>query len=174
MAHLLIMGLFETPDRAARAARTLRDLLQAPERVSLVARSHDEEVELAKATGGSPGSEIEDSRTAGRLGELGAHFLSALALVMPGIGPIVADGPLAAELGEAAGHLGGGLSRTLQQRGMPAEDADRIEAAVERGSVLVGAHVPTTGRRAALELVRGAGPVSVHEITWPDPPDLPE
>src|SRR5688500_19559444 len=101
MSHPLVLALFDSPSSAASAARALRALGIPQERVSIVARSHDEEGVLARASDASPGSEIEDSRPAGRLGELSAHLLAAIALIVPGIGPIVADGPLAAGLGEA-------------------------------------------------------------------------
>src|SRR5688500_6738740 len=113
MSHPVVLALFEQATAAATAARGLRALGVTRERVSIVARSHDEEGEIALASGGSPGSEIEDSAPASRLGELSGHLLAAIALVMPGIGPIVADGPLAAGLGEAAGHMAGGISPTF-------------------------------------------------------------
>src|SRR5689334_23441382 len=101
MSHPLVLGLFDSAAAAASAARDLRGLGVPAERVSIVARTHDEEGDVARAAGATPGSELEDSRAAGRLGELGAHLLAAVAVGMPGIGPIVADGPLAAGLGEA-------------------------------------------------------------------------
>ena len=48
------------------------------------------------------GVELEQSRPAAIFGEIGGQMLAAIALVMPGIGPIVAAGPLAAELGKMA------------------------------------------------------------------------
>ncbi len=103
MPHPLVLALFDNAVAAANAARGVRGLGVPRERVSIVARSHDEEGQLGQVSGGSPGSEIEDSAPASRLGELGGHLIAAIAMVMPGIGPIVADGPLAAGLGEAAG-----------------------------------------------------------------------
>ena len=64
MPHLLVLALFDNAATAAVAARDLRGLGIPRERVSIVARSHDEEGKLAKASGGSPGSEIEDSASA--------------------------------------------------------------------------------------------------------------
>src|SRR4026208_1332907 len=96
MAHALVMALFEDAAAAADGARDLRKLGISRERVSIVARTHDEEGALAQASGASPGSEIEDSATAARLGELGAHLLAAIAMVLPGIRPIVAARPPAA------------------------------------------------------------------------------
>jgi hypothetical protein len=130
MPHPLVLALFDDPAAAARAARALRTGGVARERVSIVARTHDEEGQLASVSDASPGSEIEDSRAAGRLGELSAHFLAAIALVMPGIGPIVADGPLAAGLGEAAGHVAGGVARALEEAGLSRTEAGEWEARI--------------------------------------------
>ena len=141
MSHPVALALFSDATAAAAAARNLRTLGVPRERVSIVARSHDEEGVVARAAGASPGSEIEDSAPASRLGELGAHLLAAIALVMPGIGPIVADGPLAADLGEAAGHLAGGIAGALERAGLTRADAHQWEARIRAGAFLVGAHI---------------------------------
>jgi hypothetical protein len=99
------------------AARAVRALGVPRERLSIVARTHAEEGNLADATGASPGTEIEDSAIAARAGELGGYLIAAVAMVLPGIGPIVAGGPLAADLGEAAGHLAGGVAKALEHAG---------------------------------------------------------
>ncbi|MEQ1575354.1 MAG: hypothetical protein ABL993_14040 [Vicinamibacterales bacterium] len=166
--HPLILGLFDDSASAAAAARGLRALGVPREGVSIVARSHDEEGELAKASGSSPGSEIEDSRTASRLGELGAHLIAAVAIVLPGIGPIVADGPLAAGLGEAAGHLAGGVARTLERAGLPAETAAEWESRIHDGAVLTGAHVTAAQASAAKDVLARSGAVRVVEGHWRD------
>lgn len=166
MEHPVVLALFDDSSRAAAAARGLRNLGVIRERVSIVARSHDEEGRVAKVAGASPGSEIEDSAPASQLGELGAHLLAAIALVMPGIGPIVADGPLAAGLGEAAGHLAGGIARTLERAGLPRADAARWEEAIERGGFLVGAHVSDREVDAARDLLEKAGPTETTVGTW--------
>src|ERR687892_514064 len=126
--HPVVLALFADAASAANAARGLRAFGVARERGSIVARSHDEEGMVARVAGASPGSEIEDSRPASRLGELSGHVLAAIALVMPGIGPIVADGPLAAGLGEAAGHLAGGIAGTLEQAGLAESEAAAWES----------------------------------------------
>lgn len=168
MAHPLVLALFESPAKATDAARGLRELGVPHERVSIVARSHDEEGMIARASGASPGSELEDSWTASRIGELGAHFLSAMALVMPGIGPIVADGPLAADLAEAAGHAAGGIARTLERAGMDQGEAERWEARIKQGAVLVGAHVRADGVDTARRVLTSAGPEGITKVDWSD------
>lgn len=168
MAHPVVLALFDDAAAAAVAARELRALGVPRERVSIVARSHDEEGVIAQASGASPGSEIEDSRPASRLGELGAHLLAAIALVMPGIGPIVADGPLAAGLGEAAGHLAGGIVRTLQDAGLDRVEAQRWESRIRGGACLVGAHVEPARVEAARDALARAGAPHVAVGTWPE------
>ena len=168
MSHPVVLALFPNPSAAAAAARGLRALGVPRERVSIVARSHDEEGIVASVAEASPGSEIEDSKTATRLGELSAHVLAAIALVMPGIGPIVADGPLAAGLGEAAGHLAGGVAGTLENAGLPAAAAKLWENRIARGDFLVGAHVHEAQVPGASDALRQAGGLEVAVGVWPD------
>ena len=166
--HPLVLALFDDPSSAAAAARGLRGLGIPRERVSVVARSHDEEGALAEAAGASPGSEIEDSAAASRLGELSGHLLAAIALVLPGVGPIVVDGPLAAGLGEAAGHVAGGIARTLHQAGLDRNEADHWQKRIEQGAILVGAHVDRTAVPAVQGVFSGNGAAATAEATWND------
>ena len=166
--HPLLLALFDDPAAAAAAARGLRGLGIARERVSIVARSHDEEGVLADESGASPGSELEDSRAASRLGELSAHLLAAMALVLPGIGLVVADGPLAAGLGEAAGHVAGGIARTLRQAGLERDEADHWQTRIEKGAILVGAHVEQGTAAPARDVFTHNHAVLTAEATWSD------
>jgi len=167
MSHPLLIGLFDKPDVAAGAARALRELGVPPAKVSIVASTYAEEGAIASVSDATPGSELEDSRPASRLGELSAHLLAAVALVVPGVGPIVADGPLAAGLGEAAGHLAGGLARALERAGMPRHDAAAWEARVKGGAVMIGAHVRETAVEQVAESLRTSGASAVTRCTWP-------
>jgi len=166
MSHPLVLGLFDDATAAAAAARALRALGLPAQKVSIVARSHDAEGEVAEAAGASPGSELEDSRTASRLGELSAHLFAAVALMLPGIGPIVAVGPLAAELGEVAGHVAGGLARTLERAGLPEGEAETWQSRVEDGAVLVGAHTEQARVDETREALRANGAVATAHGVW--------
>jgi hypothetical protein len=168
MTHQVVLSLFDDAASAANAARELRDFGVPRERVSIVARSHDEQMTLARQSGASPGSELEDSAAASRLGELGGHLLAAIAIVMPGIGPIVADGPLAAELAEAAGHLAGGVSRALERVGLPHPEAEQWETSIQGGAILVGAHVPQAQVDGACEVMRRYGSRGLVAGIWRD------
>ena len=164
--HPLVLGLFDSPAAAARAAASLHTQGIARDDLSVIARSHDEEVQAARALDATPGVEMEDSLPAARLGELGAHIPAAMAMVMPGVGPVIAGGPLAAELGEAAGHAAGSLADRLHHAGLARADADIVEAAVDKGSWLLGVHVRHGDAAAVAAALHTAGATAVHRGRW--------
>jgi len=166
MSHPLLLALFDTPADAARAAAALHAQGVERDDLSVIARTHDEEVEAARALDATPGVEMEDSMPAARLGELGAHVLAAMAIVMPGVGPVVAGGPLAAEMGEAAGHAAGSLADHLHRAGLSRADADVTEAAVQKGSWLLGVHVRRGAADAIAASLTEAGATAVHRGSW--------
>ena len=91
-------------------------------------------------------------------------MLAAIALVMPGIGPIVTAGPLAAELGEAAGHLAGSLASVLKSAGLPQERADALQREVARGAVLLGVHVAPADVDRVRDSLSAAGATELETI----------
>jgi hypothetical protein len=166
MSHPLVFAVFATPAAAAAAARALHAAGISRDQISVVSRSHDEEGALAEQMDARPGADIEDSRPAARLGELGALVLAAIAVVMPGIGPIVAAGPLSAGLGEAAGHVAGGLASTLKDLGVPGPRADEIQDAVEQGSVLLAVHATPAEVDPVRAALASSGPRSLDVANW--------
>lgn len=167
MSHPLVLGVFADGASAATALRAARNLGVDREHLSIVARNHDAEGTIAEDAG-SPGAEIEDSRRAGLLGELGAFVLAAAAIVMPGVGPIVAAGPLAAGLGEAAGHVAGNITGVLTKAGVPHDRAERWRHDIERGSILLGAHAIGAGAEDLERIMRANGATDVVRATWED------
>jgi hypothetical protein len=167
VSHPLALAVFPTVSSATEAARTIHALGISREHISVVAHDHAEARTLADQMDATPGVELEDSRLAALLGELGGLVLAAIAVVMPGIGPIVAAGPLAAELGEAAGHAAGSLASVLKAAGLPPERAEALQHGVARGGVLLGVHVPA---RLELDRVRDglskAGATQLEIVTW--------
>jgi hypothetical protein len=112
------------------------------------------------------GVDIEDSRAASRLGELSGYVLAAIALVLPGIGPIVAAGPLAAGLGEAAGHVAGGLASALSGAGVSPDRAAALQAAVEHGAVLLAVHTDPVQAPTVLAAFANSGATDVETANW--------
>jgi hypothetical protein len=166
MSHPLVVALFRNPEAAAIAARELHAAGVTREQLSIISRNHDEESSFAADVGGTPGVEIEDSRPAARLGELSGHLLAAIALVLPGIGPIVAAGPLAAGLGEAAGHAAGGVASALAGAGLTPERANALERAVEDGAILLGVHTAESQIDAVRAALRTAGATDIETAHW--------
>jgi len=77
-----------------------------------------------------------------------AGLLAGLGLLaIPGLGPVVAAGWLAATAaGAAAGAATGGIVGALTQAGISKEDASRYAEGVRRGGTLVSARVPDQDR----------------------------
>jgi hypothetical protein len=166
MAHPLVFGVFGETGSAAAAVQAARQLGLSPAHLSVVLRNHDEEVAFSREYGGSPGAELEDSRTASRLAEFGASVAAALALVLPGIGPIVAGGPLGTELGDLAGHAAGDLRDVLKRTGIDEARADAWQEQVAKGGVLVGAHATPEQAPAVLQAFKAAGADDIATGTW--------
>jgi len=163
-----LLALFGDRLAATGAARRLIELGVAREDLSVIAADHQTGGTIAEEVGGSPGSEIEDSRTAGHLGELGGLFLAAIAIGMPGTGAIVAAGPLAAELGEAAGHVAGHLSGVLVKAGLSEKEAVDWQIRIHSGAVLLGVHARSLDARAAEAALTGHGAERVVVANWDD------
>jgi hypothetical protein len=168
MSHPLLMALFGDQRAATAAARELHTQGVAREDLSVVASDHQTEGVIADAVGGSPGSEIEDSRSAGALGELGGFLLAAIAIGMPGTGSIVAAGPLAAELGEAAGHVAGHLSSALVKAGLTEKEAVDWQLRIHSGAVLLGVHARSIQPAAANAALLSNGAERVVVTQWED------
>jgi hypothetical protein len=166
MSHPLVVAVFSEPSQAAAAARDLHAAGVTREQISIISRNHDEESSYAEDMGGTPGTEIEDSRIAARLGELSGYVLAAIALVLPGIGPIVAAGPLAAGLGEAAGHVAGGIATALRGAGIAAERAEALESAVEGGAILLAVHAVESTVPAIRGILQEAGATAIETARW--------
>jgi hypothetical protein len=168
MPHPLVLAVFDTARSAADAARGLHDIGVPRDRISVVARNHDEEGTLAEQLDATPGADIEDSRPAAILGELGGQVLAAIALVMPGIGPIVTAGPLSAGLGEAAGHVAGSVASVLAGAGLPEDRAAALQRAVEGGAILLGVHATENDAAEILRVLSSAGATAVDSARWED------
>src|SRR6188768_4444137 len=67
------------------------------------------------------------------------------ALAIPGVGPLIAAGPLMAALsGAAAGATVGGVAGALVGLGIPEIEAKKYEGKLKGGNILVSVHVETS------------------------------
>ena len=88
-----------------------------------------------------------DAGIGAALGGVGGLLLGFAALAVPGVGPVVAAGPIVAALGGAGvGAAAGGLIGALTEHGVPEDEARYYTEGVRRGDVLVTVHA--SGERA--------------------------
>ena len=67
------------------------------------------------------------------------------ALAIPGLGPMIAAGPIMAALsGAAAGGLLGGVTGALTGLGIPEYEAQRYEGKLREGRILISVHTETS------------------------------
>lgn len=139
-----VIGVFDDPGRADEALNALRDAGIAPEQVSAIARDQRNADSVAAGAGmgaeGASAGAVLGGVTGGILGWL----VGIGALVVPGVGPIVAAGALATTLGAAAlGAVAGGLIGALVDLGIPEDEALGYEGSVREGSMLLSVHAAT-------------------------------
>jgi hypothetical protein len=104
------------------------------------------------------------------IGGLTGLLIGLGALAIPGIGPIIAAGPLAAALtgltvGMGAGAITGGLVGGLVDLGVPEDEAGMYAEAVRRGGALVSATVHSDRLETATQIMRQHGPLDMEQRT---------
>lgn len=85
------------------------------------------------------------------------------ALAIPGLGPLIAAGPIMATLaGVGAGGTIGGLVGALVGAGIPEYEAKRYEGHVKNGGVLMSVHCNTTDEiRRAKDFLKATGAADI-------------
>jgi len=97
------------------------------------------------------------------VGGLGGLLLGLGALAIPGIGPVIAAGPIAATLaGAGVGAVAGGIIGALVDMGVPKESAEAYAESVRRGDILVAAQVPDNQADQATRIMKRQGLVDIE------------
>lgn len=178
-----VYGVFNTIDNAERALSALKDHGAVGNEVSVV-RRHDgaglpqvENEADHSITVTGPADVVAGGLKGGAAGLALGVLAGAVALTIPGIGPILAAGPIAAAIGAAlattaAGATAGMVVGGLVDQGVPDEHARRYEAAVERGDILVAVRSPHLSSADATLLLEkyGATETSRHAVNEPRTP----
>jgi hypothetical protein len=183
-----IVGLFDTFEDAQRAVQALIDQGFASRDISVVAA--DAEGRLSSQTGESA---VAESAGAGAVGGTVVGGVIGLlvglgALAIPGIGPVIAAGPLAAAIGTAAAAVGtaalgagigaasGGLLGALVGAGIPEDEAAYYSEGVRRGGTLVAVSTDDSMADTAQMTLNNYGAINIRErgeawgdrSTWAD------
>ncbi|MBP1153370.1 MULTISPECIES: general stress protein [unclassified Paenibacillus] len=139
MSEKKLVGVFQTEQEAIRAIEGLKRQGYSSDDISVIARDQDDVSAITDQTGTNVQEGVKaGAATGGMLGGLTGLLVGIGALTIPGVGPILAAGPIAATLtGAAVGAGAGGLVGGLIGLGIPEEDAKRYNDYVKQGNILV-------------------------------------
>lgn len=158
-----VIGVFDTRDKCEQAVRTLRERGFRDNEISVLARG----AERRGAAGGGrgdfeAGADVGEGVTwGGTLGGLAGLLAGIGALTIPGIGPVVAAGPLAATLG---GAVTGGVAGGLLDLGIPEDRGRAFEQDLKAGKMLAVVQTDASRLEEASQVLRekGANRVEAH------------
>ena len=168
-----VVGLFDSSAQAQSAIEQFRAAGVPSEHISLAMQDRSEAAAVAEETGVGTGV-ATGAVGGGILGGLAGLLVGIGALAIPGIGPLVAAGPLAATLlGAGIGAATGGLIGALVGAGVPEEEAQLYQTGVERGGVLVSVQTDAVDDAQVRSILGNAGMRDVHAdaAQWKANPD---
>jgi gas vesicle protein len=120
-----VVGVFSSEQQAQQSIEALRAGGFGGDEISLVAKGQKEDDNDGSLTGGTT--------TGGTIGGITGLLAGIGALAIPGIGPIIALGPIAATL---SGVVAGGIAGGLIDLGIPPQRGEYYEGKVQEGKLL--------------------------------------
>lgn len=126
-----IIGVFASRSNAENAVNSLRQQGFTKEEINIISKKHKNDNQSGNDS--EEDDILDGTLTGSTLGGIGGLLLGAGALVIPGIGPIIAAGPIT---GAISGAIAGGITGGLIDWGIPAEESHHYEQEVVQGSVL--------------------------------------
>jgi len=158
-----VIGVFRDVTSAENAVRALRDKGFGDNEISIIAKDDQ------KGRTGNQGMETGDdfatdsmadgTAWGGALGGVAGLLAGMGALAIPGIGPIVAAGPLA---GVLSGAVTGGVAGGLIDLGIPEERGRQYEEDIKQGGVLAVVETSEDKVNDASSILRENGAKSVE------------
>jgi len=163
-----VVSLFGSREQAEKAVRELRNRGFEKE-ISVVAKDEKKQTRGRDIEAGQEfaGRDNEANRaafggdtladggaTGGVLGGLAGLAMGAGALAIPGLGPVIAAGPIA---GMLSGVAGGGIAGALVDWGIPEERGQFFEEEIRKGNVLVSVRSDDQSADEAAEVLRQFG-----------------
>ncbi|MDT3428651.1 putative membrane protein [Paenibacillus forsythiae] len=159
-----IVGVFTNEHDASQAIGDLKSRGFQTEDISVIARNKEDVNTVGEETGTkAPEGMASGAATGGLLGGVTGLLVGIGALAIPGIGPIIAAGPIAATLaGAAVGAGTGGLVGGLIGLGIPEDEAESYTRYVDEGRILVMVDADTSQERVVHEAFRTHNPLNSH------------
>ncbi len=139
MVKRQVVGYYNNENDAIRAIEELKRQGYSSDEISVISKEREQTETVVEETGThATDGAATGAATGGVLGGLGGVLAGLGALAIPGIGPIVAAGPIVAGItGAAAGAGVGGLAGALIGMGIPEEDARHYNDRFNEGNILV-------------------------------------
>jgi hypothetical protein len=163
-----IVGFFPTRERAEAAVDGLVREGFLRDQISIIA-SRDQRTTPTSAETPKIGpiddiGSTSDTGEKAVIGGMAGFVIGIAALAIPGIGPVIAAGPLAMALtGAAAGAATGGLIGVLTNDGVPEEAARRYSKAIGAGHVMVSVRTDAGRVDQAAGILDQSGAIDVAE-----------
>ena len=161
-----IVGLFDDASDAQAVVRELVDLGIDRDQISLMANRSAEA--LTRDTAPEVTTTGEDAMAGAGIGAvaggIGGLIVGLVALPIPGLGPVIAAGPIAAALtGAGIGAVTGGVIGALTHVGVPEEHAQHYAEAVRRGGTLVTVSSPDVLAQRVTDVMNRYHAVNVND-----------
>jgi hypothetical protein len=162
----VVVGLYDRIEDARDAVEALVNSGFRREDISLVAS--DASGDYQRYTTTDQGEDVADSAATGAgigavIGGLGGLLVGLGALAIPGIGPVLAAGPLVSALaGAGIGAAAGGLLGALVDLGIPEDQARVYSEGVQRGGTLVTLAASDDRAKDAVDIMNRFNPVDVN------------
>ena len=162
-----IVGSFDSFNEAHQVANDLRAAGYLDSDISIVASNATGEYrddERVRVTPDTESSATAKGAVTGAVVGGGAGLAASLAgLAIPGIGPIIAAGPIVATLaGAGTGAVAGGLIGGLVDLGVPENDAHYYAESVRRGGALVTVRADESRADEVAAIMRERGAVDIE------------
>lgn len=152
------IGVFNSRDDAEAAVAALHDKGFTEREISLVAKKGAED-DGDEEEGAMSNDLTTGAATGGAIGGVAGLLAGVGALAIPGVGPILAAGPLAAGL---SGALAGGLAGGLVDWGIPADRGKFYEGKVKSGDTLALVKTDDDRAEAAASILKAKGGADVE------------
>ncbi len=156
----IVIGVMPENSQAEKAVEAMRKKGFGDNEISIVAKDQEQgnqEEDLSFAE-----QNLSDgTATGGAIGGVAGLLMGAGALLIPGVGPIIAAGPLA---GALTGVITGGIAGGLIDFGIPEERGKHYEEKVKEGNILVAVKTNEEKVDSAASILRqyGAEDVESH------------
>ena len=154
VARALVDGGFQREDISLMASDAKGTGAAGSAATTVTAQKSDDD---SSASGTMTGAAI-----GGAVGGVGGLLVGLGALAIPGVGPVIAAGPIAAALiGAGAGAVAGGLIGALTDIGVPEEEAGLYAEGVRRGGALLALRTDEAEAEGAIDIMERFNPVDI-------------